>query len=120
MQNRRLNSVIVKFALLCRVVILFLLATGVIVSGTHSHIAASLNSHGTSSYGGFSSDDTLDSAVIASSSCPSHLSCHQQVFYSKGTDLALLSPQDSSLRHRPRDTTVMGRSMSLDHPPPKA
>lgn len=122
MQNRRLNSVIAEIARHCRVVIFLLLATGVVVGGTDWHVGHNIDAHSASSYGETSSlaAPAGDSAVVAPSPCPSHVSCHQQVFFSNGTDLALLLTQNSSRRHRLIDATVNGRSTSLDHPPPKA
>lgn len=122
MQNRRLNSVIAEIARHCRVVIFFFLAIGVVVGGTDWHVGHNIDAHSASGYGEASSlaAPASDSAVVAPSSCPSHVSCHQQVYYSNGTDLALLLTQNSSRRHRLSDTTVIDRSTSLDHPPPKA
>jgi hypothetical protein len=125
MQNRRTFLIIAKIAQRCRLVILLLLATGVIGGGTHWHVTHNPDAYGTSSYSEFNSLDApaIGIAVFAStasSSCPSHVSCHQQVFDSNGTDLTLLPTQDSSRRHLPGDTTVRGNSTALDYPPPKA
>ena len=125
MQNSRTFMPFAKIAQRCRLVILLLLTTGMIVSGTHRHVEDNPNSHGTSSYSELSNADSSAGvidvvALTVSSSCPSHVSCHQHVFYGYRTDLTVLPMQGSSRRHFPGDTTVTGSSTSLVHPPPKA
>jgi len=125
MKNSHTFMPIARTAQRCCLVLLLLLTTGMSVGGTHPHVENSGNSHETSSDSELRSTHSSEgvaemAALAASSSCPSQVPCHQNVFYSTGTDLALFPLHRSSRLRLAGDTTFTDSSTSLDYPPPKA